>query len=94
MQKCSTVSFSGHALRRMFERSVSTKSVLHMLNEGEVIANYPNDQPYPSTLLLGWVLDRAIHVVVAQNKADYACYVVTAYYPSKELWSADFRTRR
>ncbi len=94
MQPCSAVIFSGHALRRMFERSLSKQSVLEILSNGEAIAEYPNDQPYPSVLLLGWVGKRAVHVVVAQSTTDYACYVITAYYPSSELWSDDFRVRR
>ncbi len=47
-----------------------------MLKEGETIMDYPDDQPYPSRLVLGWVKSRPLHVVVARNLEDDSCYVV------------------
>jgi len=43
--------------------------------------------------VVGWA-ERPVHVVVAVDAAEGACYVVTAYVPDPGLWSADFRTRR
>jgi hypothetical protein len=65
-----------------------------VVRAGEHIAEYPDDRPYPSSLILGYVGSRPVHVVVARDLKDDACYVVTAYVPHKSLWSDDFRTRR
>ena len=91
---CDTTVFSGHALRRMFERAISRDAVLRVVRQGETIANYPADQPYPSRLLLGFVSQRAIHVVVAEDPDARTCYVVTAYDPDPALWEPDFRRRK
>ncbi len=91
---CAEISYSGHAIRRMFERGLEMDAVLQVVTSGEVVASYPEDQPYPSDLLLGYVRDEAVHVVVAREPESGQCFVVTAYYPDPARWSDDFRTRR
>ena len=88
------VFFSGHAVQRMFERGVSAKDVLSIVDSGEVIANYIDDYPLPSCLILGAVGNRPLHVVLAIDAGDNRCFVITAYYPDPALWNADFRSRR
>lgn len=61
---------------------------------GEVIADYPDDTPYPSKLLLGWVDDRPIHVVLAIDGAGSRGFIVTAYEPEASLWDETFRRRK
>lgn len=78
----------------MFERSMSTVDVIFTIQTGETIAGYPDDRPYPSELRLGWVNERPVHVVVAQNQENNECYVITTYVPSPEIWDDDFKTRR
>jgi hypothetical protein len=56
-----------HGLERMFEREVSPSAVLRVVNEGEVIASYPEDLPFPSALLLGFDGARPLHVLVARD---------------------------
>lgn len=92
--RCAKVLFSGHAVRKMFERALSRDEVLVVVAGGEIIAEYPEDQPYPSALLLGIVGGRAIHAVVARDAERELCTVVTAYVPDPALWSPDFKTRR
>lgn len=91
---CSRVVFSGHALRRMFERSVSVSEVQAVFDTGEIVASYLDDRPYPSWLMLGVVAGRPVHVVAARDGADGACYVITAYEPTGDLWEADFKARK
>jgi hypothetical protein len=62
--KCERVVFSGHAVRRMFERGITTEPVLEVIAVGEIIAEYDDDTPHPSRLLSGIVNGRPIHVVV------------------------------
>ena len=91
---CTGISFSGHAVRKMFERRISRDAVLMVTASGEVIADYPDDTPYPSALLLGLPGGHPLHVVVARKPVDGTCTVVTAYRPDPTLWADDFRTRR
>lgn len=86
--------FSGHAVRQMFARAITSEDVKAVLAEGEVIASYPDDRPYPSELLLGSPAGRPLHVVLAYNEATRTGYVVTAYAPDPRLWTEDFKTRR
>ena len=91
---CSRVVFTGHALRRMFQRELGKDDIIEVLKAGECVAEYPEDQPYPSYLILGFAGSRPVHIIVARDVADETCYVVTAYVPDRSLWSDDFRTRR
>ena len=91
---CSDIIFSGHAVRRMFERSLSRRKVISALSSGEVIADYPGDHPYPSLLVLGFVEGTPVHVVVARDTHDSTCIVITAYIPDADLWVEGFRERR
>ncbi|MHC4248012.1 MAG: DUF4258 domain-containing protein [Planctomycetota bacterium] len=88
------VVFSGHAVRRMFERAIDADSVRHVLRYGEVIAEYPDDKPLPSRLLLALVGDRPLHVVAALDADARGCYVVSVYEPDPGLWDEGFRRRR
>jgi hypothetical protein len=85
--------FSVHALRRMSERHITVEEVEGALSAGEVIEDYPDDQPYPSRLMLGWSDSRPIHVVIAENAADNEIVVVTVYEPEPSQWDASFRRR-
>jgi len=92
--KCSDIRFSRHAFERMFERAIAPAAVLRIIAEGEIIASYPDDSPWPSVLILGFEGGRPLHVVVAQEPQSGLCSVVTVYSPDPKLWSDDFRTRR
>jgi hypothetical protein len=47
--------FRVHAIQRLAQRHISVQDVRHVLETGEVIENYPDDIPYPSALVLGWI---------------------------------------
>lgn len=78
----------------MFERGITRAHVLQVLSEGEVIADYPEDEPYPSRLLLGFAEGRPLHVVAASDSAGETLIVVTVYRPDVGLWEPEFRRRR
>ena len=86
--------FRVHAIQRMFQRGVTVEDVRQVLATGETIENYPDDTPYPSRLVLGWLRSRPLHVVFAENKAMREIIVVTVYEPDPDRWDSDFRRRR
>ena len=61
--------FRVHALQRMFERNITVEAVHRVLKTGSVIEKYPEDKPYPSFLILGFIGNRPIHIVAADNGA-------------------------
>ena len=91
---CKNFHFSQHAFQRMFERAFSPDEVREAITTGETIANYPDDKPYPSCLILAYLGSRSIHVVVALDPVTETCHIVTVYQPDPALWNMDFRTRR
>jgi hypothetical protein len=92
--RCDEVLFSAHAIMRMFERAVRREDVTSAILSGETIAEYADDQPYPSYLLLWFVNQQPLHVVVARDEASYSCYIVTVYVPDRAAWELDFKTRK
>ena len=86
--------FSGHAIRRMFERKLTRNEVSQAIVSGKIIEEYPYDTPYPSRLVLGWTSGKPIHAVVAEIIDKHECIVVTAYIPNLEQWSDNFSQRR
>jgi len=92
--KCGEVVFSRHALERMFQREIGPDVVKQVLIQGEVIADYPDDTPYPSQLILGYHDNRPVHLVAAQDERTEICYIVTVYEPQAELWADDYRKRK
>ncbi|MFW6123502.1 MAG: DUF4258 domain-containing protein [Thermodesulfobacteriota bacterium] len=92
--ECKEIMFSGHAVRRMFQRSLTAREIRKVLDQGEIIVTYQEDTPFPSYLVLDWINERPIHVVVAVNKEAGLCLVVTAYIPQLSQWHSDFKTRR
>jgi len=86
--------FSGHAVRRMFERRIGKDDVLQVILHGEVISDYPEDDPHPSRLMLGFAGERALHAVVAVEGEGERLHVVTVYDPDPDLWEPDFKRRK
>lgn len=78
----------------MFARGISPQLVERAVHFGEVIANYPEDLPYPSVLLLFKESQHNLHVVAGLDASTQTCHIITAYWPEPDLWSDDFKTRR
>jgi hypothetical protein len=87
--------FLPHALQQMLrpDRMIRRMDVRLVIEQGEVIEDYPADTRGHSCLLLGaGAGGRPIHVVCAP-KDDYLA-VITAYLPDRNEWSDDFKMRR
>jgi len=90
--------FTEHARREMQSEPlglIRVEEVLEALNAGEIIEEYPDDQPYPSCLVLGWTLtDRPLHIVCAPVSTERRLIVITTYQPDPVRWEADFKRRK
>jgi len=81
-------------LQRIFEREVTVEEVRAALGCGETIESHPEDRPYESCLVLGWVGGRPLHMVVADDEEEAMTIVVTVYRPSPASWEEGFRRRK
>jgi hypothetical protein len=86
--------FRAHAVQRMFERAVSTKSVLQALQSGETIEDYSATMPEPSRLILSFQGKRPFHVVVCEDIGANEATIITVYIPDAERWNKNFKSRR
>ena len=88
------VLFLPHAIRQMSRpnRMITTSEIRRVINDGEVIEDYPEDVRGHSCLMLGLGDDnRPIHIVCSP-KDEYLA-LITAYLPDEDEWSDDFRVR-
>ena len=85
--------FLPHAIKQMSrpDRMITTDEVREAVLLGEIIEEYPDDQRGESCLVIKAVENRIIHVVCAP-KSEYLA-IITAYLPSPDQWSSDFKTR-
>jgi hypothetical protein len=91
---CREIIYSGHAISGMFERNIHTSELRQVISSGEIIAEYPDDLPFPSFLLIGWTTKFPLHIVVGFDSENKLCHVITCYIPDPGLWRDDFKTRR
>jgi hypothetical protein len=89
---CPQIFFREHAVKRMFERGITSETVEDILSNGEIIREYPDDKPFPSFLLLGYEGERPIHVLAARDSET--CYVITVYEPDPEIWQKGFKIKK
>jgi hypothetical protein len=92
--ECREIIFSQHAVQRMFARGITASDIRIVIESGEILTSYPDDQPYPSYLILGWINRHPVHVVLAQDESSRKCYIITAYFPDPAVWDSDFRIKR
>ena len=71
---------------------ITTADVRRVLEEGEIIEDYPEDSRGHSCLILGKGGNgRPIHIVCAP-KDEYLA-VITTYIPDRVQWTRDFSAR-
>lgn len=88
--------YTRHALQRMAERHIQTHEVEDVIQNGTIIRDYPADKPYPSTLILGYLQNRPLHVVYSEIEAAHEprYIIVTVYEPDPDEWDDSFMQRR
>jgi hypothetical protein len=86
--------FLPHAIRQMArpDRMITTAEIRMVIENGEVIEDYPNDVRGHSCLILGFADRRSLHVVCSP-KDDYLA-IITAYLPSDQEWERGYRKRK
>lgn len=82
---------SHHARVRMFERNISTDDLITIISTGEIIEDYPEDEPCPSVLMIGLINAVAYHTVIAICTDHIR--VITVYIPEEDKW-IEYRKRR
>lgn len=82
---------TNHARIRMFQRNITTDELIDLIINSEIIENYPDDEPCPSALILGFLKGIPYHIVLAEC-ADHV-RIITIYRPEEDKW-IDYRTRR
>ena len=87
------LTFTDEAVLRMRERGITRREVGRAIDTGETIREYPDDKPYPSRLVLGWVEGRPLHVVYAVDAERQERIVITTYQPDPAQWDSTFRMR-
>jgi len=86
--------FLPHAVNQMIrpERMITSAEIRTIIEKGEIIEDYVEDQRGHSCLILGIGAEgRPIHVVCSP-KNDYLA-IITAYLPSTDEWNENFRER-
>lgn len=83
-----------HAFEQAFARGIDIEEIHDVVRDGVVIAEYPEDRPFASRLLLGFAGDRPLHVVAANDEEGSITYVITAYEPDAQSWDESFNRRR
>jgi hypothetical protein len=86
--------FLPHAVSQISkpDRMIRTKEIKYVIENGEIIEDYPNDTRGHSCLIFSFCTDRPIHVVCAP-KEEYLA-IITAYLPNTKEWDSNFKTRK
>ena len=70
------------------------EEIFYSVRNGEIIENYPSDQPFPSCLIYGTnVSGEPIHSVWAYDEENQRASLVTVYRPDPTRW-INWRERR
>jgi hypothetical protein len=85
---------SEHAYLRLKQRKIHRSLLETAIRDGEIIAVYPEDKPYPTKLIVSTVEHKIIHLVVALDEMNGVCVIVTVYEPDVAIWEDNFRKRR
>jgi hypothetical protein len=83
-----------HAIRQMSrpERMITTVEVRSVIENGQIIEDYPEDSRGHSCLISGkGYNERTIHIVCSPKNEFLA--VITAYIPDHDEWSDDYKVR-
>ena len=75
----------------MFERNISTDDLISVISSGEIIEEYPEDEPCPSVLIMGLIDSVTYHTVIAVCTDHIR--VITVYIPEENKWIENRRMK-
>ncbi len=88
-----TIVMTKHCKDRCIIRDISIDDIERAILNGEIIEDYPDDTPFPSVLIMGYSkMLKPLHVVASTD--GEMLYIITAYFPNKDIWEDDLKTRR
>ena len=84
-----------HAVRQMSrpDRMISAPDVRKVVEQGELVEDYPEDARGHSCLILGHGVDGTPIHVVCSPKTHFLA-IITAYIPSSQEWEPDLTKRK
>jgi len=80
-----------HAQRRCDTRGISLEEIKHVISRGEIVESYPDDKPYPSCLIMGYV--RKNEPLYVQCALGDLVHIITVHWLDPAKW-LDPKTRR
>ena len=88
------IRITDHADEEARADHLSYEEIFLSVFQGEVIATYPTDKPYPSCLIYGNTFsEEPVHSVWAYNEENRWAVLITVYRPDPELW-VNWRERK
>ena len=89
----SNIAITQHAQKRFLERNILLDDIKTVIMTGTIIKEYPDDQPFPSCLVLEKSVNgQPVHIVISTDSEFI--YVITAYHPDPQLWNNTFTQKR
>ncbi len=88
------VRITNHADEEAENDDLTFEEIYYSVLHGEIIENYPEDEPYPSCLILGRTFASVpVHSVWAYNNVSKWAVMITVYRPDPNMW-VDWRERK
>ena len=85
---------TGHGDEEAENDQLDFEEIFYSVRNGEIIENYPSDQPFSSCLIYGTnVSGEPIHSVWAYDEENQRASLVTVYRPDPTRW-INWRERR
>lgn len=89
----SLIEVTQHILMRCQQRKIFYGEIKEVIQNGEIIEEYPEDYPYPSCLIFGMTVNkRILHVVVGVGEEKL--WLITAYEPDPTQWDSELKVRK
>ena len=88
--------FSYHAFKRAVERNIIESEIRELVENSELIEDYPDDKYAPSSLLSGFTKSgRPLHIQVTRiETGEGLIKIITTYQPDEEGWINNYSVRR
>ena len=84
-----------HATIFRLKRGIIMAHLKLALLNGEIIETYPDAEPYPACLVLGWLSSGdPLHIVCSRGDTEPQLRIVTMYEPDDTRWEDDYKTRK